>query len=147
MFEGSSLAKKYGIKKCECPSGKMTRFVEPCLLFFLSQKPSYGYELMKELNLFGFQKTKPDPAMVYRTLCYLEKEKCVLSKWDTKGAGPAKRNYEITPKGLSLLHAWATAITTRKQVLEKFLKQYQKSFKNGKKKLNLSSKSHTGGPK
>jgi poly-beta-hydroxybutyrate-responsive repressor len=130
MFEGSQLVKRYKIKKCECPSGKMTRFVEPCLLFFLSQKPSYGYELMERLNNFGFQKAKPDPAMVYRTLRYLEKEECVLSKWDTKGTGPAKRNYEITQKGLALLHAWAQGIAMRKQVLEKFLNQYKQCFKN-----------------
>ena len=132
MFEGSKLAKKYKIEKCECPSGKMTRFVEPCLLFFLSQKSSYGYELMEQLNGFGFQKAKPDPAMVYRTLHHLEKEKCVLSKWDTKGTGPAKRNYEITQKGLTLLHAWAQGIVIRKQVLEKFLKQYKQCFKKTK---------------
>jgi len=138
MFEGSRLAKKYKIKKCECPSGKMTRFVEPCLLFFLSQKPSYGYELMERLNNFGFQKAKPDPAMVYRTLRYLEKEECVLSKWDTKGTGPAKRNYEITQKGLVLLQAWAKGIAMRKQVLEKFLKQYRQCFKNNKKILSSS---------
>jgi len=130
MFEGSRIAKKYKIKNCECPSGKMTRFVEPCLLFFLSQNPSYGYELMEQLNKFGFQKAKPDPAMVYRTLRYLETEKCVLSKWDTKGIGPAKRNYEITHKGLVLLHTWAKGITMRKQILEKFLKQYSQCFKN-----------------
>ena len=130
MFEGSRLAKKYKIKQCECPSGKMTRFVEPCLLFFLSQNPSHGYELMEQLNSFGFQKAKPDPAMVYRTLHHLEKEKCVLSKWDTKGTGPAKRNYELTQKGFALLHAWAKGIAMRKQVLEKFLKQYRQCFNN-----------------
>jgi poly-beta-hydroxybutyrate-responsive repressor len=129
MFEGSKIAKKYKLTKCECPSGNMTRFVEPCLLFFLSQQPSYGYELMDKLDQFGFQKTKPDPAMVYRTLRSLEKEHCVVSKWDTKGAGPAKRNYELTPKGLSLLHAWADGIEFRKQALEKFLKLYKKQFK------------------
>ena len=132
MFEGSKIAKKYKLTKCECPSGKMTRFVEPCLLFFLSQKPSYGYELMDQLDEFGFQKGKSDPAMVYRTLRSLEKEKCVTSKWDTKGAGPAKRNYKLTPKGLSLLHAWAEGIEFRKQALEKFLKLYRKRSKGKK---------------
>lgn len=134
MFEGSHLAKKYKLKDCECPSGKMIRFVEPCLLFFLSQKPSHGYELMKKLDQFGFQKSKPDPVMVYRTLCSLEKEKCVLSKWDTKQSGPAKRNYELTPKGLALLHAWAKGIVVRKQVLENFIKLYQTQFKTHMKK-------------
>jgi PadR family transcriptional regulator PadR len=130
MFEGSRLAKKYKIKKCECPSGKMTRFVEPCLLFFLSQKDSYGYELMAKLDNFGFPKAKPDPAMVYRTLRYLEKEGFVVSKWDTKGAGPAKRNYGLTQKGIGLLHLWAESIVMRKQILEKFIKQYKQHFKN-----------------
>ena len=84
---------------------------------------------MERLSNFGFQKAKPDPAMVYRTLRYLEKEKCVSSKWDTGESGPAKRNYTITSKGLALLHAWAEGIAIRKQVLEKFLKQYTKCFK------------------
>jgi PadR family transcriptional regulator, regulatory protein PadR len=128
MFEGSKLAKKYKLKECECPSGKMTRFVEPCLLFFLSQKTSYGYELMDQLDKFDFQKGKSDPAMVYRTLRSLEKEECVVSKWDTKGTGPAKRNYELTSKGLALLHAWADGIELRKQALENFLKLYKKRF-------------------
>jgi poly-beta-hydroxybutyrate-responsive repressor len=130
MFEGSRLAKKYKIKKCECPSGKMTRFVEPCLLFFLSQGDSYGYELMAKLDNFGFPKANPDPAMVYRTLRYLEKEGFVVSKWDTKGNGPAKRNYGLTQKGIGLLHLWAESIALRKQVLEKFLKQYSQQFKS-----------------
>ena len=131
MLGGSSAAKKYKLDKPECPGGKMTRFVEPCLLFFLSQQSSYGYELMDKLDRFGFQKSKPDPAMVYRTLRSLEKEKCVISKWDTKGAGPAKRNYELTPKGLALLHVWVDRIELRKQVLEKFLRLYKDRFKGG----------------
>jgi PadR family transcriptional regulator, regulatory protein PadR len=129
MFEGSGLAKKYRIKKCECPNGKMTRFVEPCMLFFLSQGDSHGYELMAKLDDFGFPKAKPDPAMVYRTLRYLEKEGFVTSKWDTKGTGPAKRNYGLTRKGVGLLHLWAESIAMRKQVLEKFLEQYVHCFK------------------
>ena len=133
MFEGGSLAKKYKVKKCESPSGKMTRFVEPCLLFFLSQRASYGYELMAKLDGFGFPKAKPDPAMVYRTLRYLEKEGFVLSKWDTKGAGPAKRIYELTKKGLGLLHVWAGTIAMRKQVLEKFVTLYKERFSDRKK--------------
>jgi len=132
MFESSPLAKKYKLKECECPTGKMTRFVEPCLLFFLSQQPSYGYELMDKLDQIGFQRSKADPAMVYRTLRSLEKEKCVISKWDTKSAGPAKRTYELTPKGLALLHAWADGIGLRKQALEKFLKLYKERFKGKK---------------
>jgi len=141
MFEGSQLAKKYKIKKCECPSGKMTRFVEPCLLFFLSKQASYGYELMAKLDSFGFPKAKPDPAMVYRTLRYLEKEGFVISRWDTRVAGPAKRIYELTKRGVGLLHLWAEGIAMRKQVLEKFLILYRQRFKDAKKRLKSAVKS------
>jgi poly-beta-hydroxybutyrate-responsive repressor len=127
MFEGRKTAKNK-LKECGCPSAKMTRFIEPCLLFLLSQRPSYGYELIDKLDKSGFQKSKPDPAMVYRTLRSLEKDKCVISKWDTKSAGPAKRNYELTQKGFSLLHTWVEGIAMRKQVLEKFLRLYEDRF-------------------
>jgi DNA-binding PadR family transcriptional regulator len=72
--------------------------------------------------------------MVYRTLRYLEKEGFVTSKWDTKGTGPAKRNYALTEKGTGMLHLWAESIEMRKKVLGKFLKQYKQCFKNVRKK-------------
>ena len=90
---------------------------------------------MTKLDNFGFPKANPDAAMVYRTLRYLEKEGFVVSKWDTKGTGPAKRNYGLTQKGIGLLHLWAESIVMRKQVLEKFLKQYRQRFKNHKSKF------------
>jgi DNA-binding PadR family transcriptional regulator len=90
------------------------------------------------LDGFGFPKANPDPAMVYRTLRYLEKEGFVLSKWDTKGAGPAKRIYELTQKGFGLLHLWEKSIATRKQVLERFLMLYGKRFKKAKKRARSS---------
>ena len=120
--------------KGECPGGQMTRFVEPCLLFLLSRKNSYGYELMEKLKQVRFQKRPPDPAMVYRTLRYLAKERFVKSKWDTKGAGPAKRNYEITRKGINLLDSWARDIEQKKKALENFLLLYKKYFKGNRKK-------------
>lgn len=134
MCKNDHCAKNHKRVKCECPSGQMTRFAEPCLLFLLSQKNSYGYELMAKLEQFGFLEAPPDPAMVYRTLRYLEKEGFVKSEWDTKGTGPAKRDYEITRKGFDLLHGWTKGIEQKKNVLEKFLILYKKRFKNKRKK-------------
>jgi len=141
MCKNNNCAKKHERGKCECPSGKMTRFIEPCLLFCLSQQASYGYELMAKLDSFGLPKIDPDPAMVYRTLRYLEKEGFVLSKWDTGGAaGPAKRMYKLTHKGLGLLHLWAESISKRKQALEIFLTLYNERFKKSKKRSKAAVK-------
>ncbi|OGX19153.1 MAG: hypothetical protein A3K83_05335 [Omnitrophica WOR_2 bacterium RBG_13_44_8b] len=132
--DNDNCVKEHEQEKCDCPSGRMVRFVEPCLLFLLAQKTSYGYELMDKLEQFGLLEDEPDPAMVYRTLRYLEKEEFVKSKWDTKGAGPAKRNYEITQEGVDLLHVWAKGIRQRRDVLDKFLELYKKHFKDKNKK-------------
>ncbi|PIU18197.1 MAG: PadR family transcriptional regulator [Elusimicrobia bacterium CG08_land_8_20_14_0_20_44_26] len=139
MCKDNKRGEKYGPEKCECPSGRMTRFTEPCLLFFLAKKPSYGYELMDKLEQFGFTEGKPDPAMIYRTLRYLEKEGFVKSKWDTGGTGPAKRNYKITAEGVDLLHGWARSIRQRKEVLDKFIARYKKYFKGKMPKFQYSS--------
>ena len=129
MCETDQCAKKHKLGKCECPSGTMTRFIEPCLLFLLSRKTSYGYELAEQLERFNFLQSQPDTATVYRTLRYLEKEGCVTSQWDTGHNGPAKRQYKLAPKGYELLHVWAESIALRKKVLEKFLALYKKCFK------------------
>ncbi len=134
MCKDNNCTKEHEQEKCDCPSGRMIRFIEPCLLLLLSQKTSYGYELMDKLEQLEFLEEAPDPAMVYRTLRYLEKEGFVKSKWDTKGSGPAKRNYEITQEGVDLLHGWARGIEQRKGVLDKFLALYKKYFKGKSRK-------------
>jgi len=45
-------------------------------------------------------------------------------------ATSVERNYGLTQKGIGLLHLWAESIELRKQVLEKFLKQYKQRFEN-----------------
>lgn len=134
MCKDGHCAEDHNQIKCECPSGRMTRFIEPCFLFLLSKETSYGYELMEKLKKFGLLEAPPDPAMVYRTLRNLEKRGFVKSKWDTKGTGPAKRNYEITREGLDLLHSWVKGIEQKKKALEKFLVLYKQHFKGRRKK-------------
>jgi len=115
--------------KCDCHVGRVPRFIEPCLLLLLSQKPSHGYELMENLSGFGFYEGDPDPGAVYRNLRQMEHEELVESSWDTTGTGPAKRLYRLTPKGEDYLHSWVVSIRKRKDALEKFLCLYKNLFK------------------
>jgi DNA-binding PadR family transcriptional regulator len=61
----------------------------------------------------------------------MEKEGWVKSKWDTKGAGPAKRIYRITAQGEEILHGWAITLRKRRESLEQFLKLYQSHYTKG----------------
>lgn len=111
-----------------CPSGGWVRgFAQPRLLLSLLQRPSHGYELMERMEAEqGLPNT--DPGLLYRTLRALEHEGLVSSRWETEGAGPARRLYEVTAEGVELLHAWAVRIRATQRQLARFLQAYEAHF-------------------
>jgi len=111
---------------CRC-GARMRGFVQPWLLLLLKQKPSHGYELMERLGA-DEQAPDVDPGLLYRTLRQLEEDGLVRSTWDTEGAGPARRLYELTPEGVEHLHAWAIEVRRNRQQLDRFLAEYQRLF-------------------
>lgn len=66
------------------------------LLFLLSMRSSYGYELRRE---FGLRGLSLDPALMYRTLRDMESNGLITSRWVGSGEGPRRRVYEITAAG------------------------------------------------
>ena len=118
-------------KTCHCPGGKTERYLQPSLLLILSEKSSYGYELIERIIQLGFIDGSIDPGMIYRHLRGLEERGCVSSRWDTTGTGPAKRYYEITKDGKELLQSWIPFMEKNMKNLENFLKLYKKTLKEG----------------
>lgn len=104
---------------------RVERFLEPCLLLLLVEKPAHGYELIDRLNQIWLVPEKQDPGAVYRNLRRLERGGMVKSQWDTSGRGPAKRLYEVTPEGEKRLAAWASAVDWGIKALIKFLERYK----------------------
>lgn len=115
-----------GKGKC-CHGGRMERFVQPCILLLLREKPSHGYDLMSSLSEFGFG-SAADPGLVYRNLRKMEEDGLVRSSWDTGGPGPAKRLYEVTDEGEDFIHGWAATIRQNVATLQLFLERYDKEF-------------------
>ncbi len=105
-----------------CPGGPLKKFLQPCLLLLLRQKPAYGYELIESLTEFGLE--APDPGTVYRNLRRLEEDGLVESHWDTSGSGPPRRFYKLTGEGEDMLRAWVVTIRKNKELLEGFLRRY-----------------------
>ena len=118
---------------CGCSERRAPRLLQPFILLALKEKESYGYELIEKINGFGFHSNPPDVGAIYRQLRSMETEGWVKSKWDTKGAGPAKRMYRITPQGEEILHGWAITLQKRKASLEQFLNRYQGYYREGHK--------------
>ncbi|MGB9813730.1 MAG: helix-turn-helix transcriptional regulator [Thermovenabulum sp.] len=117
-------------KSCHCPGFKVERFMQPCLLLLLYEKPSHGYELMERLSDFGFNECI-DPGAIYRNLRKMEEEGLIKSEWDTQGKGPAKRLYELTEEGKEALYTWAEHVKRQIKRMEYFLKRYDETFKEG----------------
>jgi len=63
--------------------------------------------------------------MIYRHLRELEENGWVVSQWETEGAGPAKRVYQITPEGLDVLSYWIDHMNSQAEKLLKFIASFQ----------------------
>ncbi|HHX75711.1 MAG TPA: PadR family transcriptional regulator [Firmicutes bacterium] len=107
-----------------CPGGKIERFIEPCLLLLLVEKPGHGYELLENLSQFDFDPRCMDPGQIYRTLRRMEKEGLVTSTWETGAYGPARRRYAVTDEGLEFLDLWISVLQKRVQVITKLLQRH-----------------------
>jgi DNA-binding PadR family transcriptional regulator len=99
------------------------------VLLLLLRKPGHGYELMERLAQED-DLPDADPGLLYPMLRRMEQQGLVRSTWDTGGAGPARRLYQVTPEGVEYLHAWAVDIRKTRGRLDRFLEEYQAQFSN-----------------
>ncbi len=112
-----------------CSHVVIENFFEPCVLFLLLQKKSYGYELMKELS----EKCtcSVNVANLYRGLARLEKSKKVKKYKSKSEKGPAKVIYEITEEGKLLLAVWINELDESSKIINKLISSYRKSKRLG----------------
>lgn len=106
-----------------CPR-RIRRFLEPCVLLLLHCDEVHGYELLEELNRFGFDQMPVDSSTVYRMLRTFEEAGLVTSRWETGGPGPARRMYRITEEGDRYLASWVEDLRETDRVLHHFLSTY-----------------------
>ncbi len=110
--------------------GKKDRYMQPSILMGLYSKPSYGYELIQTIQRFGFVEGQAPPGMIYRHLRQLEEDGLVTSEWETEGAGPAKRIYQLTDGGLQMLSLWIGYMEKQVENLNELIKQYYEVKRN-----------------
>lgn len=93
-------------------------------MLLLHCNEAHGYELLEGLGKFGFDQDPADSSTVYRVLRGLEERGVVTSRWDTGGAGPARRLYQITEEGDQYLAWWVADLRETDRVLHQFLETY-----------------------
>ena len=108
-------------------TARLSRLVEPAVLHLLGEGAAvHGYDLIAGVNELGLTDTPVDAGAIYRCLRGLEEEGAVVSTWDTKGGGPARRNYELTAAGKARLQSWVQVIERRADAMQKFVKSAKK---------------------
>ena len=96
--------------------------LQPCLLLFVLEDPSHGYDLIERLNAIGMENI--EAGHVYRVLRGLERDGLVQSTWITPGTGPARRRYELTSRGLAELDLWAQRLDEMRGLLDTYLERW-----------------------
>src|SRR5688572_22928086 len=78
--------------------------VEYCVLALLARRPMYGFELVRELDTRGGLVTSL--GTIYPLLGRLREDDLVVTTMRASESGPARRYYEITPRGRQTLAAF-----------------------------------------
>jgi poly-beta-hydroxybutyrate-responsive repressor len=112
-------------KKVSPRQGKRERYMQPSILLGLYPRPSYGYELIQNIQEFGFVEGQAPPGMIYRHLHQLEGDNLVSSQWDTEASGPAKRMYYLTEEGKEMLALWVDYMERQAKTLNAFVEKYR----------------------
>jgi poly-beta-hydroxybutyrate-responsive repressor len=105
-------------------SGRQERYLQASILLGLISKSSYGYELISNIQSYGFIEGDAPPGMIYRHLRQMEEDNLVQSQWETKEAGAAKRIYTITEEGREVLAFWVKFMAGKAEKLNRFVRMY-----------------------
>lgn len=106
----------------DAPPPLPKNFLRASVLLLLREHPSHGYDMLERLAALGFE--RDDPGRLYRALRSLEEEGLVRSSWERSTAGPSRRIYELTRRGMEELHGVAAALAGTADVLDSFLTRY-----------------------
>ncbi len=116
---------KIGDADLVAKKGQGYRHLPAFILLALAQKSMHGgaiYTFLCE----SLPALHTDSGAVYRCLQEMEKNGAVTSVWDTSGAGPAKKIYEMTPFGWGKLEECKQDIEMRMTNFIYFLQTYEK---------------------
>ena len=118
---------------CTCAMGNVYRFVEPIVLLLLKTKGhSYGYDLAGEVKEHALTDGEIDRGALYRTLRQLEQNDYVVSEWDLRESGPARRVYSLTRSGEQHLAEWTEVLSNLSLSMDRFVQKARSVNKSRK---------------
>jgi PadR family transcriptional regulator, regulatory protein PadR len=117
-------------KNAKPGSNRQERYLQASILLGLISNPSYGYELIGNIQSYGFIEGDAPPGMIYRHLRQMEEDNLVQSQWETKEAGAPKRIYTITEEGKEVLSFWVKFMAGKAKKLNDFVRMFEDAQKS-----------------
>jgi PadR family transcriptional regulator, regulatory protein PadR len=106
-----------------CLKTTIERFIEPCILFSLSEEKSYGYDLLNKLR--NTTRCKVNSGGLYRTLLKMEQGGLIEYKTTDSEIGPDKKVYQITVTGKLALDAWIACLEEQQKTISNLVNKYK----------------------
>lgn len=75
--------------------------IEGCILQIINIKTTYGYEIVEQLQQYGFTEIKE--GTIYPLLLRLEKKNLISSEFRPSPLGPSRKYYSLTKEGILTL--------------------------------------------
>ncbi len=106
--------------------------IQVLLLRIIYEKPSYGYEIIENIEKITATKHRIKTGTAYTLLRRMEKRGLVESVWKENDQKPDRRVYTITRGGKEYLKMWLEFIIQRKKIINKLVSFYNKNFRSEK---------------
>ncbi len=110
--------------------GMKVGLVSLWLLLLLSERPMYGYEILRELQKKFSGYWKPKTGTIYPALEKLEAEGAVTSRIEFRDQGLDRKHYALTKKGQELLDRSMTHWVKMFDVLERFREAHESLYRH-----------------
>jgi DNA-binding PadR family transcriptional regulator len=108
---------------CACSGVHLPKLVQPLIMAALSKESLHGYALAQRIaSGKACQGSPPDHSGVYRLLRGMEKRGLLTSRLAESDAGPARREYALTPRGRECLGRWAASLTRYRASIDAVLR-------------------------
>lgn len=78
--------------------------LEGCILAIISKQETYGYEIVQQLERYGFGRIAE--GTIYPLLLRLEKNRLISAEYRQSGIGPRRKYYLLTEQGRKELQSF-----------------------------------------
>jgi PadR family transcriptional regulator PadR len=112
------------------PHGMKIGAVSLWLLLLLSERPMYGYEIIRELEKRFSGYWKPKAGTIYPALEKLEKNHMLTSRVEFREEAPDRKHYALTDAGRHELASTMTYWTRMTEILETYRETHQSIFRH-----------------